>query len=52
MIKSVTIKDIGGKIVLKVICHKNGEYEIVKDKAHEWMKIEVRNENNQKLYNL
>jgi len=51
MIKSVTIKDKTGKLIFKVICRKNGNYEIIKDPllVEEHIEIDVRNEKNQKI---
>jgi hypothetical protein len=50
MIKSITIKDKDGELLLKISCSKNGEYEqIIRSDLHHW-KISARNEKNQKIY--
>ena len=49
MIKSIIIKDKNGRLILKVICRKSGEYEVIKDISVHGLDIEVRNEKNEKV---
>lgn len=50
MIKSVTVKDQYGKILIKVIYRKNGHYETdIAKELHNRILIEIRDENNAKV---
>lgn len=50
MIKSVTIKDDKGVIIFKIICHKNGSYDMTKAAATQDIYVDVRDEKNQKVF--
>lgn len=50
MIKSVTVKDQYGKVLIKVIYRKNGKYETeITKELHNRILIEIRDENNAKV---
>ena len=49
MIKSVTIKDDNGVVIFKIICHKNGTYDMIKDAMVRDVYVDVRNEKNQRV---
>ena len=49
MIKSITIKDKKGYLLLKVISRKNGKYEIIVDANLHDLEIDVRNERMEKV---
>ena len=48
--KSVTIKDKNGTIIFKVIQHKNGKYEMIREKNLCNISVEVRDERNMLVY--
>jgi len=47
--KSVTIKNPNGDLLIKVIHHKNGEYECIRHNDLLDVTIEVRNGKNEKI---
>ena len=47
--KSVTVKD-KGKVLIKVIHRKCGRYDVIYDKRLAHLDIDVRNDNNCKVY--
>jgi len=47
--KSVAIKTASGKILVKVIHKKSGEYELVKDVTLKDVDVEVRDDKNRKV---
>lgn len=50
MIKSVTIKDGRGVIIFKIICRKNGTYDMIRAATVRNVYVDVRNEKNQKVF--
>ena len=49
MIKSIIIKDVRDKLLIKIIARKNGTYDMIRDVALKDLEIEVRNEKNEKI---
>ena len=49
MIKSITIKDVRDKLLIKIIARKNGTYDMIRDATLKDLEIEVRNEKNEKI---
>jgi hypothetical protein len=47
--KSVTIKDQDGNVMLKIIHHKNGVYESIKHPSLKDWKVDVRASDNSKV---
>lgn len=48
--KSVTIKDLDGRLLIKVIEKKDGSYELIQAKEYdEFITIEVRDDKNCKV---
>jgi len=49
MIKSITIKDIRDKLLIKIIARKNGTYDMIREVTLKDLMVEVRNEKNEKI---
>ena len=47
--KSVTLRTKQGKILVKIIHRKSGEYELIKDLTLQSIEIEVRDDKNRKI---
>ncbi len=50
MIKSLTIKDEKGDLLYKISVNKKGEYDQIIRSDLSYLKIDVRNEKNQKVH--
>ena len=50
MIKSFTIRDKDRELVLKISCNNKGEYDLIRRDDVYDLKLEARNEKNQKIY--
>ena len=50
MIKSITIRDMRGRLLFRVICRKNGIYEMIRSEDLKNFPCEVRDEKNQKVF--
>ena len=50
MIKSVTVKNNSGKLLFKILCRRDGTYDLIEENSLEnSINIEVRNEKNEKI---
>jgi len=49
MIKSITIEDTDGKLLLKIIARKNGRYDMIREVTLKDLLVEVRNDKNEKI---
>lgn len=48
--KSVTIKDRNGILLIKILQKKNGEYEYLRSNDLIGVVVDVRNDNNEKVW--
>lgn len=49
MIKNIAIKDKKGLLLLKIICRKNGIYDMTKLESLKDIYVEIKNEKNYKI---